>query len=301
METLRPDEDDLRERQRPAPDAPAPKKPKRPVPAEREVPVASATAECGRGAGVGVMLLVLVLAAGGGWWLFEQQREIARLNAWLAEADDALRQSRLALARFEGQLNETGDDLVQREQTVAQRLEAQGKRLDTADSEIRKLWGVAYDRNRTAIAEQGKQLQAQQSRLDELAGQVTNSATASTALAQQVTALDERIKGMGEASQQLAQRVQQSEQATRELMPELERRVTRAVSEQSLALQGLEGRVTELNRRLGDRQGDSELADAKARIAELELSVRSIDTARGQIMARLAQLSEQLDDLARQR
>src|SRR5690554_8119187 len=63
----------------------------------------------GSGGGSGlVWLLLLVVAAGAGaGWYFQEQR-IQALEGQLEEADYWARQSKLALARFEGELSEAG-------------------------------------------------------------------------------------------------------------------------------------------------------------------------------------------------
>jgi len=103
----------------------------------------------GRSAVLLIALLIVAGAAGAGW--YQQEQRIQALEGQLEEADYWARQSKLALARFEGELSETGENLQERGQSIEETLVSHRERLNTADSEIAKLWGVANDRNRKRL------------------------------------------------------------------------------------------------------------------------------------------------------
>lgn len=78
----------------------------------------------GRGVMLGVGLLIVAGAAGAGW--YQQEQRIQMLEGQLEEADYWARQSKLALARFEGELSETGESLQEKGQSIEDRLATQG-------------------------------------------------------------------------------------------------------------------------------------------------------------------------------
>lgn len=96
----------------------------------------------------------------------------ASFSVWkLQEAQRALTSSNARIAELEARLNLTN---TESDQSVTKIHE----KLDWADSEIRKLWGVAYDTNRKAIAANKTDLQT--------VGKVANSAAAEAKKANQL-------------------------------------------------------------------------------------------------------------------
>lgn len=91
-----------------------------------------------------IVVMLIVAAAGAGWVYNEQRQELNDLRVELKDALGFIRQSKLLMARFEGKLSETGVEMTEGD-TEAK------KKLKFLDSEVRKLWGVAYDRNRKSI------------------------------------------------------------------------------------------------------------------------------------------------------
>src|SRR5690554_4216153 len=151
MEPIRPDDDELRaERPVNAPErkTPAQKKPKLSDEGAGGKSKPPKPAKCGgenggegggKGGGAGLLalwVLVVVVAIGSvtGW--YSQNQKIEALEGQLEEADYWARQSKLALARFEGDLTETGESLQERGASMAEQIENQKGRLDEADSEI---------------------------------------------------------------------------------------------------------------------------------------------------------------------
>ncbi|MFV1871877.1 MAG: hypothetical protein ACMZ64_00925 [Oleiphilus sp.] len=90
------------------------------------------------------VLIFISTATAFSWFAWQQHIEINALKTRLSDASGFMDQSKLLIARLEGKLSETGVELAQTG-TAAE------KKLAFLDSEMRKLWGVAYDRNKKAI------------------------------------------------------------------------------------------------------------------------------------------------------
>lgn len=91
------------------------------------------------------MVVVLLVACGAlGWAYMNQEARVSELKEELDDAIGFVSQSKLLMARLEGELSQTGEELEQ-SGSAAQ------KKLAFLDSEMRKLWGVSNDRNKKAI------------------------------------------------------------------------------------------------------------------------------------------------------
>src|SRR5690606_16239443 len=123
MEPIRPDDDELRaeapfggaEPRKPeaSKEKPAVKKENPPkAPKEAKQPGGRGGHNGGGSLMVWVLLILVAAMAGAGWYVQEQR--IQALEGQLEEADYWARQSKLALARFEGELSETGESLQER-------------------------------------------------------------------------------------------------------------------------------------------------------------------------------------------
>ena len=98
-----------------------------------------------------VLFLVIVMAAGAsGWMWFENQKLTA------------------ALVTVQAQLNQINSQVSEVDASADERVTSVAQTLENHDSEIRKLWGVANDRNRTALAEQAKSLTALEQKMAQL-------------------------------------------------------------------------------------------------------------------------------------
>ncbi|MEP1595643.1 MAG: hypothetical protein ABJK20_13740, partial [Halieaceae bacterium] len=178
MEPIRPDDDEVRtgepgnnveerkKREAPVRESAGNGGPDKPAGRSRK---ASGGGGSGRSAVLLIALLIVAGAAGAGW--YQQEQRIQALEGQLEEADYWARQSKLALARFEGELSETGENLQERGQSIEETLVSHKERLNTADSEIAKLWGVANDRNRKRLDEHKAELESLRADLDSGSGQ----------------------------------------------------------------------------------------------------------------------------------
>lgn len=319
MEPIRPDDDELRATRDSKPGQPRAKKPEKAASPSAKGGNGGKSGNAGQGSGgsggkksSGPLLLLLLLVAGAGaaGW-YQQGQRIAQMESQLEEADYWARQSKLALARFEGELSETGEDLEQAGQSIEQRLSTQAKRLDTADSEIAKLWGVANDRNKARLNDH-------QSRLDALDAALEGAASERQALAATFAAT------LGELEQSLAADIGALESTlTQDLAAQSERlenqqaaldkvqaavagvggqidnRLKRFEREQALTIDGLEGRISSLERTTQALSG-GEIESIRAELSSLRQTVSSIDASRAQLTSRLVRLSEEVSQLRAQ-
>jgi len=162
-----------------------------------------ARTEGGAGSGRGwlswVLVLLVVALAGAAFWQYQTYQQL--------------------LARFEqveNKLSSTDESMSQNGAALQVKLNEQGEKLDTHWSEIRKLWGVANDRNKDNIAanrkdidflaakrtEIDKQLAALGKQLKEAQASLAQSGVNNLALAADLERLGaERSKGVAAAEQ----------------------------------------------------------------------------------------------------
>lgn len=320
MEPIRPDDDELRATRSSNTGKPREKTPEK-APGKTAKGAAGNGGKRGGGGNGGsggrkssgpwlLFALLIVTGAGVLGW-YQQNDRIAQMESLLEEADYWARQSKLALARFEGELTDTGEDLQEAGQSIEQRLDAQTRRLDTADSEIRKLWGVANDRNKTRLNEHGERLKA-------LAQSIKEADSGRQALSASLDKLQKTLEsGLNDLESSIEQKLaaqeerlvsQQStldaQQSTLEKMQaslasvddRIENRLKRFQREQNLTIDGLEGRISSLEKSTEALSGE-ELRAVRAELATLKQTVSSIDASRAQLTSRLVRLSEEVSQL----
>ncbi len=252
-----------------------------------------------------IALLAVTVAGAVGW--YQQSQRIEQMESQLEEADYWVRQSKLALARFEGELSETGEDLQEAGQSIQQRLSTQSGRLDKADSEIRKLWGVANDRNKSRLNDHEARLEALNKTI---AGARTERQTLATDLAglektlsSELSALESTLKkGLAAQSERLDSQQSALGEVRKSLAvvdDKLESRLKRFQREQELTINGLEGRISSLEKTTQALSGD-QLASLRSELTSLRQTVASIDASRAQLTSRLVRLSEEVSQLRSQ-
>lgn len=310
MEPIRPDDDELKAEApfggaepRKKPEAkkekPAVKKEKPPIPPKPPAP-AKAGGHGGGGSALVWLLLLVVAAGAGAGWYFQEQR-IQALEGQLEEADYWARQSKLALARFEGELSETGESLQERGTSLEERIAANDQRLESAGNEIRKLWAVANERNKKRLDEHQEGLAALNEKLAaadksvaDLGGKLED---ARSALVAEVSQVQGSVAELGKASAaNKAQLAGLSEQLDG-VDQVVDRRVRRFQQEQKLTLDGIEGRIAVLERDSGAAAGDAEVRALRNELAQLKRTIESIDASRSQLTSRLVRLSEEVNQL----
>ena len=307
MEPIRPDEDELRATRRSNTEQPQRKKPEKP---------ARSSGGGGKGAGGGnggkkssgpmLLLLLLVAGVGAAVW-YQQDQRIAQMESQLEEADYWARQSKLALARFEGELSETGEDLQEAGQSIEQQLSAQAKRLDTADSEIRKLWGVANDRNKSRLNDHETRLKALDQSLEEAAAKnqtlATNLGELEEVLASEVSnlksSLAQDIAAQGKLLDNQQSALEKMQASVASVDEQIDNRLKRFQREQSLTIEGLEGRISSLEKTTQALSG-GKIESIRSELSTLKQTVSSIDASRSQLTSRLVRLSEEVSQLRSQ-
>ncbi|MBU2875684.1 hypothetical protein [Marinobacter salexigens] len=313
MEPIRPDDDELRaERPIGTPEhkAPAQKKPKSSAEggAGGKSRPSKPVKGDGNGGGSGrsglavlwLLVIAVAVASVAGW--YSQNQRIQVLEAQLEEADYWARQSKLALARFEGDLSETGESLEERGASLTEQLDSQKKQLDEADSEIRKLWVVANERNKKRLNDQQERISTLEAGLAEGEKALADvgstvekvQASLSADLAALKTRTDTSVAALESANRQATEKLTALGKQLADVDQVVERRVRRFEQEQKLGIQGIEGRLSALEKKVAGGDGNKQLENE---LAALKKSVQAIDSSRAQFTSRLVRLSEEVNQL----
>lgn len=317
MEPIRPDDDELiadepfgaaepREtapgKQKPVkadkPKQKAEKPPKPPRPPKQDKAGGS-----GGGSGLVWLLLLVVAAGAGAGWYFQEQR-IQALEGQLEEADYWARQSKLALARFEGELSETGESLQERGASLEEQLAANKKQIDAADSEIRKLWAIANERNKKRLDEHQERLASIDGKLVEaekaIAGVGEQVEQVRAGLASDVDAVETRVAELAKAGEALQGELAEVSEQVAGVDELVDGRIRRFQQEQKLTLDGIESRIGSLEKAANSSAGDAEVRALRNELAQLKKTVEAIDASRSQLTSRLVRLSEEVNQLRAQ-
>ncbi len=322
MEPIRPDDDELRA-QRPIgsaePKAAAERKPRpssagKGEPPRRKRPADGGTGGKGGNGGSGrgslamlwLLVIAVAVAAGAGW--YSQNQRVQVLESQLEEADYWARQSKLALARFEGDLSETGENLQERGASLADQIAAQKKQLDTADSEIRKLWAIANERNKKRLDEHQERIAAVESGLAEskqaIGGLEASVEKVRSSLSADVASLKQQtetsVTALQDANRQATAQLTKLSQQLADVDQVIESRIRRFEQEQKLGISGMEGRIAALERETADISDDGRVQALRNELANLKRTVESIDASRSQLTSRLVRLSEEVNQLRTQ-
>lgn len=257
----------------------------------------------GRGGIWAIALVVVAGAAAAGW--YQQEQRIQVLEGQLEEADYWARQSKLALARFEGELSETGETLQEKGQSMEEQLTSQDERLDTVDSEIAKLWVVANERNRKRLNDHEAQLESLSTDIDEgekaretLTASVEKLETEVASRLDEVESdLEKQITALRETGQENASRLTQLDESLAGVDQLVERQLVRFEREQKLTIDGLESRIAALEEATDNLSSNGQLNAVRSELSELERTVASIDSSRAQLTSRLIRLSEEVNEL----
>lgn len=271
MEGLRPDRDEVDSFQRSRKTGKAAGKPKVNPSSEIRTDKAKAVAPK-RSAPITIWLMMVVIASVVSWFGWEGYKQQQLLDATTAELNDALvfiRQSKLLMARFEGELSETGAELEESD-TGAQ------KKLKFLESEIRKLWGIAYDRNRKAIAATDEAIKQQGAELKNI-----------------TSTLKQQTKGLADAVAKTDKSVASAVALQSEVI--LLRELNEQLSAQLKAIEDASSSaIAEI------RQSIAALKDTQAvegRVRMNEVAIEAIDASRLQLNERIVALDRRLNDL----
>ena len=272
-----------------------------------------------------IFLLVFGLAGMGYWQVKQQQNTIQALDSQLEEASRYISQSKLIIARLEGQITQT-------DATMAQSGNELARELKFLDSEVRKLWDVANKRNKQSIQNNQNSLKrmttdiaAANATADELLGNVNKleqEIRNMSALSEAVATVQAELKKQGEmiAIQQakLAEQndllskqvvsVSQTQDQAMATIEELQRSKTdlsanqQALSDQlvtSLAefdskIASQRQTIQTLVKAVGRTRTDSVLSD---RLKAVEASMAGLDKVRGQLVQRIVSLDARINEI----
>jgi hypothetical protein len=255
-------------------------------PHRRAAPVAPPPAKGGNLLHSLVLVLLTAAASGLGYWGYGLQQQL----------EDSLEQQAQAAQRLtdlEQLLEVTSDSASQSGQTLSGRLEQQGKtaaeKYQHFDSEIAKLWTIAYQSNKPKLEAQEKLLASQA----ELQTQQGKQFEVQAAQLAQLLPLAEQLEA--QASQQQSQAAQLQSQATevKSLQAAIAAsdKARAATDKQLLALAGLEKGQASLK---GDL--DKTLQELKRPLATLETQVRISEEVQSEKVVAQQQALRKLSD-----
>ncbi|RBW48225.1 hypothetical protein [Marinobacter sp. F3R11] len=318
MEPIRPDDDELRaerpfgvseqkkapvqKKARPAAGGAGGKSiPPKPAPGDND-------GSGGRSSLVVLWLVVVIVAVVSVASWYSQNQQIQVLQGQLEEADYWARQSKLALARFEGDLTETGENLQEHGASLAEQLASQKKQIDEAASEIRKLWVVANERNKKRLDDQQERIVATEVALAEngkaLVDVTSTLEQVRTSLGADLAALTKQteisISALEDSGRQTAEQLTLVSKQVADVDQVVERRVRRFEQEQTLGISGIEGRLSALEQKLADLSGNDGERALRNELAEVKSNLQAIDSSRAQLTSRLVRLSEEVNQLRKQ-
>lgn len=214
-----------------------------------------------------VFLLFVCAATAFSWFSWKQQIELASLKTQLNDASGFMDQSKLLIARLEGKLSETGVELAE-SGTAAE------KKLAFLDAEMRKLWGVAYDRNKKSIEENQALLKNLESKLTGVQKDQSS-----------------RLAGLSEELKKIVKRVDSYDSRLGALSSELS--VLR--TEQDAANADVKNRLIEHKKSIDSVRKDTQ--NYLERTAKLDLSIESINASRRQLNERIVELDKKINAL----
>ncbi len=210
-----------------------------------------------------LIVVCLMTVAALGWLYWQQHNELAALRMELEDASGFIGQSKLLLARLEGEVSETGEELAASGSQVE-------KKLAFLDSEMRKLWGVSNDRNKKAIQNNDAAIAGLENNLAKL-------------LAEQ----KKQSLRLSEAQQSLNAKLEEVNRSLRGM----DVQVSAASSEVAVTRESMNESLSQL------RQKMAELDKAVSAVKLNSSAIASIDTSRQQLNERVVELERQLNDV----
>jgi chromosome segregation ATPase len=221
-----------------------------------------------------IVLMFICASTAFAWFSWSQQIEIASLKTKLSDASGFMDQSKLLIARLEGKLSETGVELAE-SGTAAE------KKLAFLDSEMRKLWGVAYDRNKKAIEENQELIKSLDAKL-------------SGVQKEQSTSIKNVIKDLTGLSDELKRVVKRAESYDSRIGG-LANEVSVLRTEQEIIRTESKDRFSEQKKAIDGAKKDTQ--NYLERTAKIDLSIESINASRRQLNERIVELDKKINAL----
>ncbi len=298
--------------------------PRRAPPPSRKVPGKpdAAQAQVRSGSGWSTVLLFLCLVAVSsflGFQVWQQSKTIEGMEESLGYATEYMKQSKLLMARLDGRVTESSTEL----QTTGSET---GEKIAFLDSEVRKLWGVSYDRNRKAIEGNTATIESTQKAAQELE-------TRMKSVSQSVGALETAAKSAQKSQVETASKVATIEKevgGVRASNSKIEATLNslsaqnkqweatlNSVREELATLQRMAGNLDQFKQDLGQLQSgvkqveskvvsanqaqvklaDKELSELNARLKSLEGAIQSIDSFRRTANERTIRLERRVNEM----
>ena len=239
----------------------------------------------------------------------EQQILIEQMNLWLESTDATLTQTSTTASR-------SGETLMGRVEDIGTRLD---ERVNHFDSEIAKLWTIAYQRNKPQLEEQGKTLAAQ---AETLAAQDTKLAEALASLSVLRTEIESQVKQLATLSAEQAdvkrqaslsdERIKSQSARTDALASNIDKLDASIATVEGQALQigsdmefqfsverDERAKLTaDLNRKLEQQsQSQSVATDLERRLGTIEDRLKAIDASRTALNTELLKVQGQVNGL----
>ncbi|SFB82485.1 hypothetical protein SAMN05660443_0370 [Marinospirillum celere] len=235
-----------------------------------------------------VALVLAVLGLGfGGWQLMRAENQQQAMEA-LADR----------IQELEIRLSETGQDLTEAGSSFSQRLRAHQEKLEWADDEIRKLWVVAHQRNRPAIAELQEKLEKVEGDLASTrtsANQANqNAQQAAERLERATNRWNEQLRGLSSEVESYSNRLAEISLTTSTLNQQVRDQDRRQqVEALNQEVRELRGQITQLT-----QQASAEVPeDLGERLAEYEEILASLEASRSQLTSRVTRLMDDVREL----
>ena len=271
MEGLRPERDELDRFQKRADTSGKPKQAKK-----RNKPSSTSQA-ASMPLVVGLFVMSLVLFVALGWAYLKQNEALTAVTKKLDDAEGFINQSQLLMARFEGELSEAGAELEQ-SGSAAER------KLKFLDSEMRKLWGLAGDKNRKAISGNNDAISGLQVQLKQIKDQQLASLNAAL--------LEQKTLSAG------LQRDIDALSAVNAKQVSLEKQFAATANEVSFVRESFEEGLERLSKQIASTPDASEAVTKNAALSkENSKAIESIDASRRQLNTRIVNLERRLNEL----
>jgi|GEM_PF-5808637 len=270
------------------------------------------------GGRVAVWLVLLALVGAVGYLIFQQQQLQAALNQGVLKMEDWESTGRLAIARIEGQLQETGNSLEATSEGTSSQVGALNSRLATLDkglADTKKTAATAQastgdnasalkalrsnlETVREAVDSHSRSLSAQNETLEQLRGALDSQQKVLAEFRQMVSDLGSTVNQRGDTISSLEQKIQGMTSELGGIGSMVDQKVARLKQESELARSELATRIRQAAPSGGDTdQLQRSVNRLSAQVNDMQSTLAAIDASRAQITSRLMRLSNEVDSL----